>query len=1415
MSHDLGVADDWDPLAEEYHSPNFNSYVTGPGVHLPLECLPAFSDESQIPRSRSLFIKNIPEGLTEGGLKSLFSRCGAVLNCQKLKPKPENPTKTIGFIDYRTTREALAAIAALHNKPPFFLKVNLSAMSLSERWKFDAKKKEELEEIRRKIEERHGLPAYNVPSQPGAGRGRGLLASYAAEDLKSIQVEVGSKPGERRIYSSPDSSRSVSSPPPPSHESSSSANYQGDERLRVVITGDSSGELTRKVIYSDPPRPGPKCLVCGSYSEFVCNVCKGFYCSSTCQLKDWPTHKSVCRAKPSLLPTPQVKPTGGDNAVVSPPRPSAQKSNAPSPKGPKDKACDRTGPQAGPPKKPQEPARSPNKPNKAAPPPRTPPVQPELQRPAAKVPSGSANLEPATLPQEGSTEVTLCYGNDLSEFFLQRSSNMAELAQLQADLQASCASNRGHQPAVGEFCAALFADDNQWYRAKVTSAGPKCEVYFVDYGNTAPVAAENTCRIPDGCMRLPAQAVRCRLHGVRPLATVGAWPEEAFAELASVMQEGPLVAKVLRRAEDFHEVELAPMAGGESLNQRLVAKGLGESTATVAAPAAAPHTAEPTSCSSSSVVPGGPPGRMQSVLSMAQVGQTLPLQVTVSAHEQVWCLVVLPEVAVALVKVEEALQEEGAKADGGSPPHGVSSGSYVASRSSEDGRWYRAYVTRMAGQEVSVRYVDYGNDESKTKVIALSPAHVSAVPAAAVRLLTSDPRSYFAGQLLSFAVQSVEGTTVRGTVTSDDDGRGLGTLALAAWDYELPSEEPAAAAATPSLAKPAAAPPAASPPQKRPPPCLTMNMEAKVLHVPLRKLPATKCPMVPVWKTPEVLFLQQKSLSQELEAMMGALNTWVKEEQPKPTVASYSKGDYVCALFSEDATWYRGQVVGIRSSAGRYLVMFIDFGNSEELPSSCLRPLPPRFAEPALFAFCVVPQGVCAADPRLVALLEQEPFSAVQVDASKGGLPVVRLERRDGTCLNDLATQQSSQQPPAATAKLPQVPQAVAGSSTGKPSSSPQGTPKKPPSPAVEPPPPPAQQPPVTVQECPVGGPGQLDCVVSAVEGNLVFVQPLSRCDALVSITKALANEAAQASTGALSGLPPVGQFVLALYSEDNSWYRAKVVSVDKATSTVRVSFVDFGNTESVSAKDLLPMRPELAREAACAFPVQLEGVPLLVPRAGDVLPKQLLTVVLLDSGKPPLARLLVGGKCINDVAAAPKEASAAAPKEAFVERPLPSGRSKTTISHIDPEGCCYVQQLSLAPALQSLMVELNGAVPAEPVASPAAGDAVCALYAADKLWYRARVLSSPEGGQCRVAFVDFGNDDLVPLADIRALPDNMKAVHLFANRVALQGVKSVSKEYAAQLLNVAVELEVADDTSQPCRVKLYVDDQCLNDLIE
>ncbi|CAO1419442.1 unnamed protein product [Diamesa hyperborea] len=43
------------------------------------------------------------------------------------------------------------------------------------------------------------------------------------------------------------------------------------------------------------------CERCGRNSKLVCDVCSSFYCSTSCQRKDWITHKIVCRPMPKLV----------------------------------------------------------------------------------------------------------------------------------------------------------------------------------------------------------------------------------------------------------------------------------------------------------------------------------------------------------------------------------------------------------------------------------------------------------------------------------------------------------------------------------------------------------------------------------------------------------------------------------------------------------------------------------------------------------------------------------------------------------------------------------------------------------------------------------------------------------------------------------------------------------------------------------------------------------------------------------------------------------------------------------------------------------------------------------------------------------------------------------------------------------
>lgn len=43
------------------------------------------------------------------------------------------------------------------------------------------------------------------------------------------------------------------------------------------------------------------CLFCGQPAKYNCFQCKGFYCSTGCQARDWPTHQSFCIPMPKLV----------------------------------------------------------------------------------------------------------------------------------------------------------------------------------------------------------------------------------------------------------------------------------------------------------------------------------------------------------------------------------------------------------------------------------------------------------------------------------------------------------------------------------------------------------------------------------------------------------------------------------------------------------------------------------------------------------------------------------------------------------------------------------------------------------------------------------------------------------------------------------------------------------------------------------------------------------------------------------------------------------------------------------------------------------------------------------------------------------------------------------------------------------
>lgn len=63
---------------------------------------------------------------------------------------------------------------------------------------------------------------------------------------------------------------------------------------------------------------------------------------------------------------------------------------------------------------------------------------------------------------------------------------------------------------------AMFAGDGQWYRAMVLEVCgvDKAKIYFVDYGNSCEVEANQLKAISPSLLKLPYQAIRCWLAGL-------------------------------------------------------------------------------------------------------------------------------------------------------------------------------------------------------------------------------------------------------------------------------------------------------------------------------------------------------------------------------------------------------------------------------------------------------------------------------------------------------------------------------------------------------------------------------------------------------------------------------------------------------------------------------------------------------------------------------------------------------------------------------------------------------------------------------------------------------------------------------------------------------------------------------------
>ena len=423
--------------------------------------------------------------------------------------------------------------------------------------------------------------------------------------------------------------------------------------------------------------------------------------------------------------------------------------------------------------------------------------------------------------------------------------------------------------------------------------------------------------------------------------------------------------------------------------------------------------------------------------------------------------------------------------------------------------------------------------------------------------------------------------------------------------------------------------------------------------------------------------------------------------------SSCSVGDLCLALFHEDNGWYRAQVLSV--SGQSVTVFFIDYGNTETVTLDNLRTASDYvLAIPALSTKCIVGDCTPLKDQtwteeeikKIESMLHSQEFVAeivsVDPDASVATCNV-KLFKNDE----------------------PSVPVFLRKSASSSDLS--------------------------VREECLQMG-RDYDVFISYVESPQKFwVQLKEKESDLSSLMSDISACFAEdlPSTGDISN-PTVDQVCISCFSEDSSFYRAKVQSI--RGDSCKVFFVDYGNSEDKSTSELFTLPQVLStlplQAIQCSYKpnsnmAQVEES--LCKLESDGLPCSIKAMSKSTSG------YVVQIDSIEKLLSQSQTQSVSKPKiDGKLWASIPSvvmqvgGVYDVCLSHIEHPGRFYVQLIGNASKLDEIMQSIDevahncdGLVISNP-------GTLCLAKFSDNAWYRSEIMTA-EDGKLTLGAVDFG----------------------------------------------------------------------------
>lgn len=574
-------------------------------------------------------------------------------------------------------------------------------------------------------------------------------------------------------------------------------------------------------------------------------------------------------------------------------------------------------------------------------------------------------VQQVEFPLDGSTvSGVVVFIENLESFYVQQQDQelLQGLAQVMKELNESGVSTaKTYQPTLGEVVAAQYTDNGKtmWYRARVEKldAG-KIQVFFLDYGNTEHVKDEEVQRLDEKFLRLSQMAVKCRLPGC-----TGTEDPELLAGFSCILDQ-TLLVKALKHAGGVYVIDLIT-DNGLSISETL---GLSlESSSS--------QSAVETTISEQEVAKVE---KLRAVVQQEPESFKLPLDgskvpAAVMAIDNLQCFyiqVLSEELQAELSRMMPELNHSCATA---ARPYTPAVGEIVAAQytDGEEAIWYRARVNQVLGKTLEVTFVDYGKTEivARNEICGLEDKFLKFRQAAVKcklvgctededQQLVKDFELVLKVQLMVKAVDCSNGVYAIELLTKDgiSINEKLGLTPAQGRSPQARSVSPMAVQAE-SSPKESSSPRQEALPRKSVSPQQGRTAERKVVftqtlprHIP--EVKEFKLMMTSV-TSPDLFHAQMMDLEHDYQTDL-ALQTHRMmlecESELGQEDISYEVGELCCAKYKTDNSWYRASILKVYPDKSAQ-VEFVDFGNTELVPLSMIRPITNDYVELPVLAF--------------------------------------------------------------------------------------------------------------------------------------------------------------------------------------------------------------------------------------------------------------------------------------------------------------------------------------------------------------------------------------------------------------------------------------------------------------------------------